>query len=262
MAFVQARNYTPGRTKKIRLIVWHDMEAPEAASTAENVAAWFAGPSAPQASAHVCVDSDSTVDCVRLSDTAWAVPGANSDGVSIEQAGFASQSRAQWLDPYSRATTANGVAWIKRQPELTRIPWRWLTDAQIRDGVSAGHVEHRDCTRALGVGTHQDCGPNFPRDLVMHLGTSPLHIQMSPVLVMGATGSKVADIQRVLDSLGPKNKCVEKDGLGVFGTETTRVLCVFQAHRHLPVTGMTTLDTWLWLRSVAHNTAPPVLGKR
>jgi hypothetical protein len=251
-AFVQARNYTPGRVKAIRLIVWHDMEAPEAADTAENVANWFAGPDAPQASAHVCVDDNSWVDTVHLGDTAWAAPGANDDGVSIEQAGYASQDRQQWLDPYSRATTANAVTWVKQQPELAHIPWRWLTDAQIRDGKSAGHIEHRDATRALGIGTHQDCGPNFPRDLVMSLGADPLHVSVSPVLSLGATGNKVADVQRVLDALSPLNKCVAIDGQGVFGHETRRVLCVYQQHRSLPVTGTTTLETWAALRLDAH----------
>jgi hypothetical protein len=50
--FVQARNYTRGRSNPIDVIVVHTMESPEKPDTAESVAAWFAGSTAPQASAH------------------------------------------------------------------------------------------------------------------------------------------------------------------------------------------------------------------
>ena len=51
--FVQARNYTRGRSNAIDLLVIHTMEAPEKPTTAENVANWFAGSSAPQATTTV-----------------------------------------------------------------------------------------------------------------------------------------------------------------------------------------------------------------
>src|SRR5207253_463587 len=63
--FAQARNYTRGRARPVRLIVVHDMEAPTGATTAENVARYFAGAGAPRASAHFSIDSDSVVQCVR-----------------------------------------------------------------------------------------------------------------------------------------------------------------------------------------------------
>ena len=51
--FVQARNYTRGRSNPIDVIVIHTMESPEKPDTAESVANWFAG-----STAHVRPSSD------------------------------------------------------------------------------------------------------------------------------------------------------------------------------------------------------------
>ena len=79
--FVQARNYTRGRSNPIDVIVIHTMESPEKPDTAESVAAWFAAATAPQASAHYCIDANSIVECVRDTDVAWHAPGANHNGL-------------------------------------------------------------------------------------------------------------------------------------------------------------------------------------
>jgi len=48
MQFIQARNYTRGpRRGPIELVVIHTMENDEKPDGAENVARWFAGPTAP-----------------------------------------------------------------------------------------------------------------------------------------------------------------------------------------------------------------------
>lgn len=170
MTFIQAANYYSGRIKKIRLIVLHDMEAPEGATTAEGVANFFHNqPKGPNgSSAHVCVDNDSDVACVREGDTAWAAPRANADGLHIEQAGYARQTRAQWLDPYSRAVIKRAAhvaaAWCHQygiRPNL-------LTDAELRNGQATGITTHLQVTRVLngGVG-HTDPGDHYPMDLFL-----------------------------------------------------------------------------------------------
>src|SRR5690349_17380268 len=60
---VQARHYTKGRISPIRLIVVHSMEWTETTTTAEDCARMFSTMTR-QASAHVCVDSNSAVRCV------------------------------------------------------------------------------------------------------------------------------------------------------------------------------------------------------
>lgn len=164
MQFIQARNYTKGRIKPIRLVVIHDMEAPEKPDTAENIASWFAGPTAPQASAHVCIDNDSIVGCVHDEDTAWAAPNANSDGLHIEHAGYANQSFNDWLDPFGKAmieiSAKHAAAWCKKYG----IPPRHLSISEIRNGAK-GFAGHVDITNALNGGSgHTDPGPNFPWD--------------------------------------------------------------------------------------------------
>ncbi|MFI6900521.1 hypothetical protein ACIBKY_04625 [Nonomuraea sp. NPDC050394] len=64
MQKIQARYYTNGRLRPVRLIVMHSMEAPEKPTTAENVARWFAT-SSPKTSAHVNVDNNSAVRSVE-----------------------------------------------------------------------------------------------------------------------------------------------------------------------------------------------------
>src|SRR3954447_10294902 len=99
--FVQARNFTRGRSNAIDVLVIHTMESPEKPDTAESVANWFAGSTAPQASAHYCIDENSVVQCVRDEDVAWHVPGANHNGLGFEHAGRAAQGKRDWADEYS-----------------------------------------------------------------------------------------------------------------------------------------------------------------
>ena len=90
-------HYYEGRQRALRLIVIHTMEAPETPTTAENIAAYFASGNVV-ASAHACVDQDSLVICLPMSDTAFAAPGANADGYQVEHAGYAAQDDAGWAD--------------------------------------------------------------------------------------------------------------------------------------------------------------------
>lgn len=161
MKFIQARNYTPGRKARIDLVVVHSMEAVEASSTAENVAAWFAGPNAPKASAHFCVDADSTVQCVRDEDTAWHAPGANANGIGVEHAGYARQSAAEWDDPYSRAMLARSAELVAGLCERHDIPIVFVDAAGLLRN-ERGITTHAEVTKAFRLSTHTDPGAHFP----------------------------------------------------------------------------------------------------
>ena len=144
-----AKNFTPGPRKgPIRLIVIHSMESQEKPTTAETVAIWFGGLTAPKSSAHVCVDSNSTVTVVDDRDIAWAAPGANNDGLHIEIAGKANQTRAEWDDPYSRKALANAAkvaaGWCKKY----KIPAVLLTPDQVADKETKGICGHVTVTKA------------------------------------------------------------------------------------------------------------------
>lgn len=162
MKFVQARHYTRGRKGRIDVIVIHTMESPEKPDTAESVAAWFAGPTAPQASAHYCIDSNSVVQCVRDRDTAWAAPPCNHNGLQFEHAARAAQTTRQWADPYSYRMLLLSAELAAEKCLEHKIPARWLSVADLKAG-KRGITGHVEVSKAFKRSDHRDPGPYFPR---------------------------------------------------------------------------------------------------
>jgi N-acetyl-anhydromuramyl-L-alanine amidase AmpD len=161
MQFIRARNFTPAEGRAVNLVVIHTMEAPEKPTTAENVAAWFAGDSAPKASVHYCVDVDSVVQTLEEKHVAWGAPGANEKGIHIEHAGYAKQTPEEWADVYSRTMLERSAELVAGICVRHKIPVRRLTVAELRDG-ERGIVGHADVSDAFKASTHWDPGPSFP----------------------------------------------------------------------------------------------------
>ena len=143
MKFVQARNYTRGRSNAIDVLVIHTMESPEKPDTAESVANWFGGATAPEASAHYCIDSDSIVQCVHDEDVAWHAPGANHNGLGFEHAGRAAQRRKTGATRTRRRCSSCPPSSSQRNAKSTTSPscgWSGRpTRRQARDhGTRAG----------------------------------------------------------------------------------------------------------------------------
>lgn len=153
--------------RRSKWVVLHTMETDENGSIAENIGAgWFTNPAA-LASAHYCVDNDSIVQGVNEGDYAWASgPIGNVGGVQIEMAGRASQTRAQWLDDYSRAMLERTAALVADICTRQGIPVRVLTDEQVARG-EAGITTHATLARVFRETNHTDPGPNFPWDYFM-----------------------------------------------------------------------------------------------
>lgn len=167
---IRARNCGPGRPwQRIDWLVIHTMEAPEKPGTARGVAHWFAGPNAPKASAHFCIDAGEIVQSVPEDVVAWAAPGANRRGIHLEHAGYASQAADGWDDAYSRAV-------LERSAELARdicrryeIPIVKLSVDDLRAG-QRGLCGHIDITNAFNNGKgHTDPGAAFPWDRYLEL---------------------------------------------------------------------------------------------
>lgn len=156
--------YTAANRSKgdILWVVIHDMEAPEKSTTAENVAKYFRD-SNVKASAHLNVDNDSIVRSVEDKNVAWAAPGANRYGLQIELAGYARQTRQEWLDEYSK-DVLDGAAQVTAQYCVRYgIPAARLNLDQIKRNEK-GIIGHVDATNAFGKSSHTDPGANFPWD--------------------------------------------------------------------------------------------------
>lgn len=166
-----AKNYTKGRRgRTVQIIVIHSAENQELPGQAAHLAQWFAGSTAPKASAHVMVDNAHIVTSVDDADTAWAVDDfpLNLVSKSYELSGRADQTAAQWNDVYSRGTILQAQTAIKADLKKYGIPAVHLTDAQIvaahkGDKTVKGICTHADISRALKIaGGHTDPGVNFP----------------------------------------------------------------------------------------------------
>lgn len=182
--FVQAKYFTevPKTTpRKVKWLVVHDMEYPEKMTAAEEVAHYFAtlkekkpDGSPIKKSAHICVDADSIVQCVKDRHVAYAAPGCNSNGIQIELAGVARQTREQWLDDYSDKLLTKAAEAIAQYLVKFEITPRKLTDDELREGKS-GIIGHDQCSRVFQQSDHTDPGPNFPWDVLLER-VGPLYV--------------------------------------------------------------------------------------
>ncbi|HMJ52093.1 MAG TPA: N-acetylmuramoyl-L-alanine amidase [Polyangiaceae bacterium] len=161
--FIKARNFTKGRYgSQVSVVVIHSMESQEKPGTARNVAHWFAGETAPQASAHFNVDADEIIQCVNESDMAWGAPGANRQGLHIEHAGRASQTAEQWADAYSGAMLRRSAALVADLCRRHGIAIKRIGPEELKSGTR-GICGHDTVSKAFPVkGAHQDPGPGFP----------------------------------------------------------------------------------------------------
>lgn len=172
---IQARNYTVANRTLADLVVLHSTENPIRRGVARSVAQWFAGPSAPQASAHYVVGADAIFRCVEEKHVAWAAPGANRQGIQIEQVGQA--FKTQW--DREGEGPEDGLGVMRRSAELVRgICQRWNIPVEHVDaaGLLAGKrgiTTHAAVSEAWKKSTHVDpgCGNDvrWPWELYLSL---------------------------------------------------------------------------------------------
>lgn len=253
MKSIRARWYTAGRIAPIRLVVVHSMEAAEGPQTAENVANYFRT-TGTKASAHVCVDNNSEVRCVPDADTAWAAPGANADGLQLELAGYARQSRAQWLDDYSTALLKRAAVvtadWCRRY----NLPVKRLTRAELKAGRK-GITQHVDVSAVYKRSDHTDPGPNFPWDFFLaevknaltggKSAPPPVTDTVAAPLWSGRylrSGSQGTDVRVWQRQMRARGWSLAVDG--IFGPVTHRVCVGFQDEHGLGVDGIVGPVTW------------------
>jgi peptidoglycan hydrolase-like protein with peptidoglycan-binding domain len=248
LPFKQAADYNCGRAAPIRLIVLHSMEAAETGATAEMCQNFFATPSGGTVgSTHVCVDNDSAVRSVHDWDTCWGAPCVNSDGLHIEQAGYAAQGSAGWNDDFSRWMIAMQTARVAGYWSWQyNIPLVHLTGSALRDRTRRGFCLHMDATAAWGIeGGHTDPGAGYPIDLFVaraqgwraQFAGVPVAVKRNPyptparLLWLCAPMVSGNDVRFVQWALG-----IPVDGL--FGPQTDAAVRAFQRRQGFVVDGI------------------------
>lgn len=160
-AFIEARWFTEATGRRIDFIVIHDMEMAEQVTTAEECAHMFANlGSDRKASCHFMVDCNSIVQGVREKDIAYHAP-PNTHSIGIEHAGFARQTKEQWLDDYGLPMLRLSAALMAELLQKYDLPCEFLSPDELRAG-KRGFTTHANITKAWGQTTHTDPGPDFP----------------------------------------------------------------------------------------------------
>jgi N-acetyl-anhydromuramyl-L-alanine amidase AmpD len=163
ISYRQARYFRPANRTSIDRIVIHSAETDELPSTAELLGEYVATLEDPKVSWHYAVDVNTIVQSVKEHDIAYGARGANDEGIHIELAGRASQSAAQWLDPYSRAMLELAAELVAQIARRWNVPVRFV-DAGGLERAERGITTHAEVTLGPGRGLtdHTDPGPNFP----------------------------------------------------------------------------------------------------
>ncbi len=145
---------------RVRLGVIHTQEGN---GTAQSLTDYLKRPSSG-VSYHYVVDNERCIAVVDTDRCSWSVLDANPYTVNLCFAGSrASMTREEWLTNFGRGIDM--AAWLMVRDarhygfEPRIIGWEELGAG--RDGFT----DHAGITYGLGIGTHTDCGPNFPWDV-------------------------------------------------------------------------------------------------
>lgn len=160
MLTIESPNRYVGRRAPIRVVVLHTMETGEDGTVAQAVGRAFADPTR-QASAHVGCDAVERVRYVADTDTAWAAPGVNADGLQLEMAGRAAQVAGDWVDGPSLAILEQAAQQVAEWCRTYGIPVVRLTDAELAAG-KRGIIDHHAASRVYKLSDHTDVGDAFP----------------------------------------------------------------------------------------------------
>jgi N-acetyl-anhydromuramyl-L-alanine amidase AmpD len=163
LPWVPPKSWDKGRPSggQPTLIVIHTTEGSEGLRSAEDGASYDTRRT-DGVSTHFFCDQDTTVQCVKTTDTAHAARATgNGRGVHFELCGRAAQTPAQWDDAASDGTIRQAARIAARVAKKHGIPVRRLTVDQVRAGMK-GFCEHKTISDAWGETDHQDPGKNYP----------------------------------------------------------------------------------------------------
>lgn len=165
----------------VQLIVIHTTEGSAHNVSAEDGAAYDQRRT-DGVSTHYFHDNDSTVQCVRTEDIAYAARAqGNKRGIQHELCGKAGWSASTWAGEYAQAMLVRAAKQAARDAKKWGIPVRHLTVSEVASGEK-GFCSHYDVTRAFPQdnGTHTDPGPNFPWSQFLDMVRDELEGDMTP----------------------------------------------------------------------------------
>jgi hypothetical protein len=197
LTLVPARwQIVPTVPRTVDIIGIHSAEAAELPSTAEALGAYFNRHpeilnGTRKASTHLGVDVDSVGYYVPFENIAYAAGGINQNGIHIEHAGYARQTRAEWLDDYSEKMLRLSASLTASLCVRYNIPVMWLAPQDLLE-KRRGITSHVNACIAFG-GDHWDPGYEFPEDLyIQWVRESIGDDEMTPeqfASMLGATAS-------------------------------------------------------------------------
>ncbi len=185
-------------------VIWIALHTSEGGGTARQLrdADWWVG------SSHAICDNTELLTpaegCVPYERGSWTLRNGNARSVNIEQIGYAKWTRDYWLTermPQLRHT----ARWVADLAARFRIPLTYIGTQGVRDG-RPGVIQHNDYSQGTGDGTHWDCGPGYPVDVVIDMarnGTQSEEFDMATgdeiLAVLHGYGRRVEDIEKRLD---------------------------------------------------------------
>lgn len=145
---------------KVRLFVLHTQEGGGSAQSLAN----YLQNGASGVSYHYSIDNNLCIDVVDTDRSSWSVLDANPYCINLCFAGSrASQSRQVWLDSFGNAIDYAAKLFVQDAKKYDPLAPVIVDHQELRAGKSGG-TDHAGIT-AMGIGTHTDCGPNFPWDV-------------------------------------------------------------------------------------------------
>lgn len=184
---------TSGALTRRQLWVIHTAECPMAAGRAASVTQWGATTDV-RASWHYMAGPDGIASMIAPDKSAWHATRVNRVSIGIEQAGRASQTRADWTTPDGLATIAN-AARAAVESGLTRPVV--ITDPAVVDRIisgadttTTGYVSHA----LIQPKDRTDPGAGYPWDILTAFTAQLLTLPTSGDLTM----ADIEDIMRRL----------------------------------------------------------------
>lgn len=164
---LSGKKFNPAN-RKVGDILWiciHTAECGYSPKSDENIITYLA--TAPvKASSHYAVDADSITYGVEEKNIAWHAATINGKSIGIELAGFAKQTRAEWLVGAPLATLKNAAFLVGELVKRYGIPIVECGPDELLKN-KPGITTHVSAVKAFKDGSHWDPGPGFPMDLFL-----------------------------------------------------------------------------------------------